>query len=476
MPRGTKISLGDTSKPEHRVLRLGNFHVGATDADLRSFFEGFDMVDWKRDTNAKSGRNTIAYVLMGSMHEVFRAERELDAKELNGRPVRIMRAKSGFVLTKEGMLNEREVEKKPSSELRPVLMLRTGMVAEPTTEIAPKTPAPRPEGFNIEAVVKPDMTPAPASSPTPPQLQAQPQSQRHAKEEQAQVTEALPSLSEPNYNPVTARGATHPMDGTPITPVTPPRRNKLNSSVEPSNRVLLINGLHHEANFTSIKLFFTNYTVRDFLPRHNAKTGRPMGFGFVMLGSMEERNHALQELQGRSLMGKVVELEVANKAVKVTEDGFLDGGLGDTPGWSGKRGEEFWAGNMPSKSKVLQCAESNVVHSTPTKAADAKQVEGDQDTISTVPAVSTPYHHQKDVHVAREPFWPSNGWNGPKSVPSGQTLPTWDINVAHRMLKPWNLVGNDSKDKTTNLVTEDDWYYFQPKELARYKSRKSNLV
>jgi hypothetical protein len=270
MPRGTKLVLGDTSKSEHRVVRLANFHFDATDADLRSFFEGYDMVDWMRDTNVKSAKNTTACFLMGSMQEVFHVERELDAKELNGRPVRITRAKSGMTLTKEGPLNEREAEMKPSREQEAECGIEYELNVEANTTTVSNAPAPDPGDLYTKVTVHPDLTPTRAPSLTEPPLQVQSQSQR---------------LS------------------------------------------------------------------RDAL-----------------------------------------------------------------------------------------C------------------------------------HGRQDVYVALELPWSSNGWNGPNLFAPEQNISTWDMKVAHGMLKPWNLVGKDNKDRTANMVTEKDWYYFQPKEVAVYMGGNLKLA
>ena len=31
----------------------------------------------------------------------------------------------------------------------------------------------------------------------------------------------------------------------------------------------------------------------------------------------------------------------------------------------------------------------------------------------------------------------------------------------------WNLVGDDPNDRSKNVITEDDWYNFQPQQLAK---------
>jgi RNA recognition motif-containing protein len=465
-----RLVIGDISKPEHRVLRLGNFHFDATDTDLREFFEGYDLVDWKRDTNVKSGKKTIAYVLMGSMLEVIRAEEELDAKELNGRSVRLMRAKSGFTLTKEGLLND--LKRKGYSGVGPGFGPRVKAEENPTTALS--VPADEVEVPDVEINVQPAIDPARAPTSTLTRLPAQLELQLPTQEGHMMLDDAPIPLPESSHTSVTIRGAAYPSIATPMVLASPISRKKLHHSTEPCNRVLLINGLHHEANVISVKLFFANYTVVDFMPRQNAKTGRQMGFGFVMLASLEERNLALQELQGRSLMGKVVRLEIASKAVKVTEEGFLNEELGHARKRLSMRGKECGMNVPPTNSNLVKWAEATVVPTNPTKAATAKQTEGNHDTLCTTALIDNT-SRQEDLAEPSNLSWPSNGWDGLSSFPNGHTPPTWNINVAHRALKPWSLRGNKIEVGTANMVTEEDWYYFQPKEVAKYEGRKLDL-
>lgn len=96
MRRGAQLSVGDISRPENRVLRVTNLHYDATDNDVQALFDGYGLVDWKRDYNSMSGKPSVGYVLMATFQDVNRAQKELDGKELLGRAVRVWRAKAGF--------------------------------------------------------------------------------------------------------------------------------------------------------------------------------------------------------------------------------------------------------------------------------------------------------------------------------------------------------------------------------------------
>jgi RNA recognition motif-containing protein len=438
MPHGTKVALGDTSKPEHRVLRLGNLHFDATDADLRAFFEGFNVLDWKRDINVNSGKTTIAYVLMSSMQEVFRAERELDNKELLERSVRILRAKAGFTITKEGLLNDPEPRDNAEDEL------------EAGTEDAPEL-QPEHEG----SVVEP-------------------------------VDEDSPSLNIAKYK--SGKNLYAP------SPVTTPHRHRkmITPSTEPSNRVLFISNLHYAANLVSINLFFNGYKVTDFKPRRHPRTNKALGFGFVMLGSLEERNRAMRELQGKSLMGKPVRLEIANKGVKVNENGFVDGGSETLPARAERWGEDDRGIQPLIQFKEVKWTKGDSDDTMPTKIALAKQAENGRSTVSPFDVgIGKPGQRQDEraaetgntaspdrsvslvdadwaMRDAPGSFWSPNIWSGLNATAIGHSLSTWDINLAHQVLRPWNLAGNNSWDREANMVTEEDWYYFQPKEASKY--------
>ncbi|KAF2679701.1 hypothetical protein K458DRAFT_393549 [Lentithecium fluviatile CBS 122367] len=460
MPRGTKVSLGDISKPEHRVLRLGNLHSDATDAGLRAFFDGFDVLDWKLKMNVKSGKLTIAYVLMSTMQELFRAERELDSKELFGRPVRILRAKAGFKITKEGLLNDREAEKKPESKL--VLEVESETLSQPGSESESEPVA---ESSVAEPAIAASLIADQDASPLT--------EQTIPKEEPPKISDVLPPITiikrptpateEPRTAPSAAAIAKLAVLATRCS------RKKPGPSTEPANRVLYIGNIHPEANLISINLFFgDNYDVTDFMHRRNPQTNKSLGFGFVMVGSMEERNLAVKELQGKPFMGRGVKLEAVPKVIRVDENGFMENPSRRT----GRRGGEPQAASTQIQFGQVQEAEEDEASAKPSQTSAMKHIEGHQDPQYTVPAVGVPDPTAPGVPEA---FWPSSGWNGPKSFPTGQDFPTWDINLAYRFLKSWNLVGKDSEDKEANMVTEEDWYCFQLKEVAKYKKRKLGL-
>ncbi|KAF2638626.1 hypothetical protein P280DRAFT_75868 [Massarina eburnea CBS 473.64] len=100
--KGVKLNIGDLTGPEQRVLRLTNIHYDTSDDDVRSLFKDYAVVDVTRDINTASGKKTVAYVMLETLDEVVRAQKDLEMAEVNGRDVRIMRAKGGFEVTDNG--------------------------------------------------------------------------------------------------------------------------------------------------------------------------------------------------------------------------------------------------------------------------------------------------------------------------------------------------------------------------------------
>lgn len=96
MHQRKKVSIGETSKPQERVIRVTNIHFDATNNDIDALFSNYNVIDWKRDINTKTGKLTVAYFLMSTMQEANRAQQDLDYSYLLGRPVRVMRARGGF--------------------------------------------------------------------------------------------------------------------------------------------------------------------------------------------------------------------------------------------------------------------------------------------------------------------------------------------------------------------------------------------
>lgn len=96
MCRGTQFALGDTGRPEDRVVRIVNLHYEADSDDVHDFFgDDYTIVDFIRAVNSKSNKNTIGYVLFATEQERVNAQ-TLSGQYLLDREIKVMPAQSGF--------------------------------------------------------------------------------------------------------------------------------------------------------------------------------------------------------------------------------------------------------------------------------------------------------------------------------------------------------------------------------------------
>ena len=91
----THIILGDTGRPEDRVVRIVNLHYEADGKNVRRFLgDSFTVIDFTRGVNTKTNKNTVGYVLLAT------EQQRIDAQTLSGsildREVKVVPAQTGF--------------------------------------------------------------------------------------------------------------------------------------------------------------------------------------------------------------------------------------------------------------------------------------------------------------------------------------------------------------------------------------------
>ncbi|PVI02818.1 hypothetical protein DM02DRAFT_626370 [Periconia macrospinosa] len=80
----------DFENPKQRVLVIANLHPNVKVNDLRPFFSGLEIVDFKRSVNHKTGKAApIGFVLFRTIQERITAHTENNGRLLFGRPVRL---------------------------------------------------------------------------------------------------------------------------------------------------------------------------------------------------------------------------------------------------------------------------------------------------------------------------------------------------------------------------------------------------
>ncbi|KAJ4349485.1 uncharacterized protein N0V89_008101 [Didymosphaeria variabile] len=416
MPRGEKVALGDISVPEDRVLRATNFHWNATDADVNEFFDGYGLVDWKRSINVKSGKSTVAYILLSTLENVVRATEELNWKELLGRQVRLMRAKGGFQLTASGLLNLTDSDR--------------------------------------EVTFGKHFTPFPPLGPP-----------------QATSTSGASSMlrHRPRIEMFRARqhGRQPDFDG-------------------PQHRVLLISKLHPDADRNAVVLFFQGFRIVDYKRKYNDRLGKYNTTAFVLFESVQDRDRAKATKNGQKIFGREVSLDVAIRGIRVSNDGFLpDNADIVSPPRSQLRPEarSFRNEGSTAPATVVSADRRFGVYHTPM----ADQTVGLRFNINNgASVVDDPhrwahsdnhnysheqhrrYHNENLITKARGHVYAQSPHNihdkqaDFSHAPwSETTFPTNNQVSSRRGLGPWNLAGNDSKDKEHNVLTEEEWYGFQ---------------
>jgi hypothetical protein len=96
MNRGTYLSLGDTGRPEDRVVRIVNLHYEADSGDVHDFFGmSYTIVDFIRGVNPKTNKNTVGYVMFATEQERIDAQ-ALSGRHILDREVKILPAQGGF--------------------------------------------------------------------------------------------------------------------------------------------------------------------------------------------------------------------------------------------------------------------------------------------------------------------------------------------------------------------------------------------
>ncbi|KAL1610577.1 hypothetical protein SLS60_002247 [Paraconiothyrium brasiliense] len=424
MPRGEKVELGDISAPEDRVLRVTNFHWDATDADVNDFFDGYGLVDWKRSKNAKSGKSTVAYVMLSTLKNVVHAIQELHMKELLGRQVRIMRAKGGFQLTASGLLKLTDSEHGATF----------AEVIESSTSVK--------EGQYMSF---PPLSISQATSTSG-------ASRRNLRRPGIEMLRARHDRRQPGF------------DGT-------------------EHRVLLISKLHPDANRTAVELFFQGFRIVDYKRKYNDRLGKYNTTAFVLFESVQERDRAKAMKNGQKIFGREVSLEVAIKGVGVSNDGFLPDDaidIASPPRSQLPPGAGLFRNAGPTTQDTSAPADPRLA-TYHTMVSDRIGGLG----ISFDNGASDDDHPQRWAHsdhsVYSQECYPRQESFITKSRVdpyvaglqyshdnaaffrasfSDTTLPTENQVSPRRALRPWNLAGNDSEDKEHNIITEEEWYGF----------------
>ncbi|KAF2623530.1 hypothetical protein BU25DRAFT_477949 [Macroventuria anomochaeta] len=92
MNRVTHLTLGDTGRPEDRVVRIVNLHYETDSDDIHKFFgNDFTIVDFIRSVNPKTNKNTVDYVLFAIEHERINAQ-TLSGRQILDRQVKVLSA------------------------------------------------------------------------------------------------------------------------------------------------------------------------------------------------------------------------------------------------------------------------------------------------------------------------------------------------------------------------------------------------
>ena len=92
----THLTLGDTGRPEDRVIRIVNLHYEADSKDVRNFFgNGFTVIDFMRGVNTKTIENTVGYVLLATEQQCIDAQ-TLSGGKIFDREIKVIPAQTGF--------------------------------------------------------------------------------------------------------------------------------------------------------------------------------------------------------------------------------------------------------------------------------------------------------------------------------------------------------------------------------------------
>ncbi|KAF1962625.1 hypothetical protein CC80DRAFT_530608 [Byssothecium circinans] len=550
--KGVKLDIGDYTTPEQRVLRLTNVHYDTSDDEVRELFKNYTVVDVRRDINTASGKNTVAYVLLETLHEVIHAQAELEMAELRGRDVRISRAKSGFEID-DGLLKKSLREQDPEPQLEPEPEFDRDFfdanpeledVQEPAMSYAEELDQGTHEELTSDLQIGPGPTPvAPWAGFVPDSV----------------------LLPEPASSaPIEASSSSPVVQSTPLNR---PRRVG-SDDAPPYDRVLLMTNLHTHVLLNDVRLFFRGYNVIDFKRSLQPNTGQILTMGFVLFGSLQQRIDAKLKLNGCLLFGRHVILQPA-RGIKVWETGFSRPEeasvmcIGFTNFSSNVRSESR-SGHSESRGSInesepsmdlpplharrrlvfyghsslptwdpyqvaltgderLEAPASEYQESPPLTIQPPHQmVELEEDSPQLTarpiqppqgipPLTASPVPHPEDsppltakpiilahdsplltavpVPEAQDnirchtnaPISPSAGTRAPTAdppaVPPGLDEASWpppnpahDI-LAHQVLRPWNLAGNDDTSRRFNMVTEREWFWHR---IHRSKRRPSS--
>ncbi|KAJ4992421.1 hypothetical protein SVAN01_02130 [Stagonosporopsis vannaccii] len=259
MNRGIPLTLGDTGRPEDRVVRIINLHYKVDIDDIREFFGNeFIVIHFVRAVNMKSNKNTVGYVLFATEQQRINAQM-LSGRRIFDREVTVVPAQKGYSISISG-------DKLQPAYSDECTWVTDGKEADSTVLAAMGDVDAFP---SLAKVIPPVLaTRAPALVPT----------RKHNAQERA-----------------------------------------LNNRILFMNNV----GQGPEVNHASFSLFFGGYTVVDVKRPLDPKTRTPNPTAFVMLASARERDEALFTLKNVPMQGRKVTLEAPKIFSNVDEYGFV---------------------------------------------------------------------------------------------------------------------------------------------------------
>ena len=113
---------------------------------------------------------------------------------------------------------------------------------------------------------------------------------------------------------------------------------------------LYVGGLAYSTTSEGLREFFAQSgNVLSATVITDRFSGQSRGFGFVEMGSAEEAQNAISQLNGRELDGRRITVEVSNPQAPRSGGGRPGGGGGRGPGGGGGGGREGGYAHRPSK-------------------------------------------------------------------------------------------------------------------------------
>ncbi|CAI6332048.1 unnamed protein product [Periconia digitata] len=293
--KGIRMDVSGLDLPYQRVILVTNLAKTANIYDIQDLFRGYDVLDIKRGVDPETGEQTMVYVLVGSVNDVVRANVELDMVEVRGRPIRIEHAYGGFTIVENGA--------SPGGQLKINNAPETGNADPSQRKPFGKwnTPPPKPARLKYTATPYEPWTLFDPKTPISPHRPG-PGASQLRQLEQVNTLQSPGNGSKPAFN------------GPPMTPSRP-------EFEQPHLRVLAIANLHHNIKINDLRPFFSGLEIIDFKRNINNRTGRPVPLGYVLFRTIQQRDQALAENNGRLLFGRPARMSVGQN-ITVWDTGF----------------------------------------------------------------------------------------------------------------------------------------------------------